>query len=129
MGVRSRMQRFVRYQRVLTRQRHVTFNAPWRIFLILVAALIMYYAWSTLQAKYAVTALPPAVPGTVGDLVFKWFFYGMLLGVVIFAFLFEGEYLLGVWRLASGVEREMEREAERMLGSGGGAGKARRGKA
>ncbi len=116
MGIGSRTQRFLKYHRVLTKQRHVAFHPVWRVFIIVVAGLILYYAWGTLQAKYSITALPPGVPGTIGDLLFKWFFYGMLLGVMLFAFLFEGEYLLGVWRLAKGVEKTMEKEAERLLG-------------
>ncbi|MCX6768126.1 MAG: hypothetical protein NTY90_05385 [Candidatus Micrarchaeota archaeon] len=118
----SRIERFVRYHKVLTRERQASFDAPWRLFIIVVAGLILYYAWSTLQAKYAVTSLPSAVPGTIGDILFNWFFYGMVLGALLFAFLFEGEYFLGLWKLASGVQKDVEREAERLLMGGKKAG-------
>ena len=126
MGVGSRVQRFLKYQKVLSRQRHVSFNAPWRVLVILVSALLLYYAWSVLHLHYTGTSIPLGM-GTIGDLLFNWFFYGMVIGAALFAFLFEGEYVLGVWKLASSVERELERDAERLLGvkgAGPGAGKA-----
>jgi hypothetical protein len=119
----SRIDRFVRYQRVLGRQRHVSFNAPWRVVIIALSALVLYYVWSTLTFKYAVASLPAGSPETIGSLLFSWFFYGALLGIITFALLFEGEYLIGVWRLAGKVEKGLERDAGRLLGKGPKRGK------
>ncbi len=100
----SRLGRFLEYQRVLARQRHVSFNAPWRVFIIVVSALLLYYAWSVLHFEYTGDSIPLG-GGTIGDLLFNWFFYGMIIGAALFAFLFEGEYIIGVWRLATRVSR------------------------
>ena len=115
MAVGSKMERFLRYRKVLARQRHISFSAPWRIFIMGVAALLLYYMWSVLQSKYTGSTIPLGA-GSIGDLLFAWFFYGMILGVMLFALLFEGEYLLGVWKVASSVEKQLEADAQRILG-------------
>ncbi|MEW5955223.1 MAG: hypothetical protein AB1626_01655 [Candidatus Micrarchaeota archaeon] len=94
------------------------FNAKWRLAMILLAAVISFFAWQHLLAEYpqqnggVVANLQPGM--SLGERVFSWFAGGLMLGALLFAVLLEGEFFLSTRRAA----KELEAEFKKVFPSG-----------
>ncbi len=97
-------------------------NWKWRIFAILLVLVVMFYVRDYLTQNYYAT-VEFTKPGgeaaafVLADKLFYWFATGMIIGMVALAMIYEGEFVLGLLKIARGVESEFERDA-RAVGRG-----------
>lgn len=93
------------------------YNWKWRLFVALLAALVILYVNDYLQDKYALTVVYNVNPQggilpadyTLAGKIFNWFMTGTLFGIVLLAALYEGEFILGLRKMMNRVERNAER--------------------
>ncbi len=124
MGFRKKLGVLKNYYMSAHGIRRDFFNWKWRLFVILLAALLVLFVNDYLQGKYAGTAViaispdgtADAAPYTLPDKLFNWFMTGMLFGIVALAVLYEGEFILGLRRMVVHFEKQAERGVQRALG-------------
>ncbi len=84
------------------------YHLQWRIFAALLAAAAIAVIYNYLVWKYPVFLVEYG--GFLGEKYFYWFMLGVIFGLVSLAAVFEGEFILGVKRVAKEVEQEAKRE-------------------
>ncbi|MFH1106948.1 MAG: hypothetical protein V1787_03555 [Candidatus Micrarchaeota archaeon] len=84
------------------------YHLQWRVFAALLAAAAVALIHSHLVNNYA--TIVPGHLTLLGEQYFYWFMAGGLFGIVAVAAVFEGEFLLGVRRVAHEVEDEARQE-------------------
>jgi hypothetical protein len=104
------------YYRFGQMQRKPWANTRWRIGVTLLAMAALFITQDYLQGKYGVLSADYSPPFLISDKLSYWFIAGFLFGVVSYALITEGEYLIGLWKVAKtiekGVGKEIEREAK-----------------
>ncbi|MEM4255043.1 MAG: hypothetical protein QXR53_01805 [Candidatus Norongarragalinales archaeon] len=106
------------------RQRMDFFNWKWRLFVILLASLLVLFINDYLQAKYVGTvAFEAKADGSLEaaayampDKLFNWFMTGVLFGIVALAVLYEGEFILGLRKMIARFEKQAETQFGRVAG-------------
>lgn len=101
------------------------YSWKWRLFVALLAALVILSVNEYLQTKYAATAVlqinadgnAGEAPYTLPDKMFNWFMTGVLFGIVALAVLYEGEFILSLRRMIARFERNAERGVEKAFGA------------
>src|SRR3989344_3410070 len=89
------------------------FNWKWRLFIILIAALALLFINDYLQYKYTSAIVQEIQPdGTLAAAdyalsgkLFNWFMTGVLFGIIALAALYEGEFILGLRKMAKSLEK------------------------
>lgn len=89
-------------------------NWKWRVFAILVVLVVMFYVRDYLDANYyaAVSFMKPSgetAAFVLADKLFYWFATGVIIGMVALAIIYEGEFVLGLLKIARGIEADFER--------------------
>jgi len=123
MGFRKKLGVLKNYYASAHGIRRDFFNLKWRLFVILLAALLVLFVNDYLQNKYAATAViaispdgtADAAPYALPDKLFNWFMTGVLFGIVALGVLNEGEFILGLRRMIMRFERDAERGVKRAL--------------
>ena len=90
------------------------YHLQWRIFAALLAAAAIAVIYNYLTWKYPVFLVEYGA--FLGEKYFSWFMIGALFGIVSMAAVFEGEFILGVKRVAREVEDEAKREFKPSVG-------------
>ncbi len=93
------------------------YNWKWRLFVALLAALVILYINDYVQDKYALTAVYHVNPQgglapadyTLSGKIFNWFMTGMLFGIIALAVLYEGEFILGLRKMINHFEHDAGR--------------------
>lgn len=86
-------------------QRKPWANVKWRVAITLLAVAGLLATQDYLYGKYGVLSTAYSPPFVLADKLFYWFVTGFLFGVIAFALITEGEYLLGLWKIAKSMEQ------------------------
>ncbi|MBI4361080.1 hypothetical protein HY572_04900 [Candidatus Micrarchaeota archaeon] len=110
----KRLKKYASFYKIAHHQRVQLFNLKWRLLVILVVAAAMFLVYEYLQWRYPVTFFDElrGKPVILSDRIFEWFGIGVAFGVIALAGLYEGEFMLGVRRLA----KHFEQQAAALLG-------------
>lgn len=88
------------------KQRDEFYNVKWRLVVIVLIAVVMYFTYNYLQTTYPVSPdrlVASASSGTAlqaSERMFNWFVTGFLVGFLAFALMFEGEFLIASMKIA-----------------------------
>jgi hypothetical protein len=106
--MRKRIKRFFHYYRIANRNRWDWISWKWRVFAVLVAAVVILYVSDYLTGKYfgIATTMGHAAPFIISEKIFYWFMTGFFLGMIVVTLIFEGEFVLGIRKLARHLEKE-----------------------
>ncbi len=97
--MKKNIEKFLKYYNIAHRNRLKWYDVKWRTFVVILFAFVSYFIYSFLQRHYNLILIVGKLKTTVADELFFWFMIGFLLGIVAFAFLFEGEYILSIMKI------------------------------
>lgn len=93
-----------------SKERLNSFHPIWRLVIIFIGISIMWFAFQYLLGEYpqhngdVISNLAQGI--ALGERIFSWFIGGVFVGLVLFALMIEGEFLLSVQRFSRFVEKE-----------------------
>ncbi len=87
------------------------YHLQWRVFAALMSAAAIGIIYNYLTWKYAFYL--PEFGAFLGERFFYFFMLGVLFGIVALAAVFEGEFILGVRRVANEIEHEAHQELDK----------------
>lgn len=106
-GIRN----FLKTYQAAHKTRAAWYHLQWRIFAVLVSAAAIFLVNNYLTWKFPLYI--PELGAFLGERFFYWFMIGALFGIVMAAAVFEGEFILGVRRVAKELEAEAKQEFKR----------------
>lgn len=106
------------------RRRMDFYSWKWRLFIILLAALLALFINDYLQTKYELAVVYQVNPAgalqevdyTLAQKLFNWFMTGTLFGIVVLAVMYEGEFIIGLFKIVSRFEKQAERQVGTRIG-------------
>lgn len=104
MSEGKRFKKFLHFYGVAHRSRSTWYNLKWRAIVILLVGILIIFVQDYLNAKYALPVLYNGRETLLSEKLFYWFMTGLFAGLISFALLFEGEFILGVRRLHKQME-------------------------
>ncbi|MBU1197559.1 hypothetical protein KJ765_03520 [Candidatus Micrarchaeota archaeon] len=104
---------FVKAYKYIHKTRASWYHLQWRLFAIVVAAAAIGLIHNYLFFKFNIFL--PEYGAFLGERFFYWFMLGILFGIVTVAAVFEGEFMLGVRRVAKEVESEARQEFKKPI--------------
>ncbi len=120
------MKKFLQFYHAANRHRRNWFHWPFRLSMMALACAVLLFAYIYLESNYycLVGEGQCEITGTfLSDLLFNWFMIGAFFGFLVFAALAEGEFMLGIRKIARAlevdveeveeIEKKMEREGSR----------------
>lgn len=87
-------------------------SGVWRVFVVLLLVAGMFLVKEYLENKYLAEFSQDPLSFLVLDKVMYWFSVGVILGAFAMAVMFEGEFVIGLWRNAVRLEAEAMAELE-----------------
>ncbi len=94
------------------KQRDEFYNIKWRLFVIALIIIGMWFANNYLQTNYPTSPQRLVVSATsntalqASERMFNWFVTGFLVGFLAFALMFEGEFFIATRKIAKLIKFE-----------------------
>lgn len=94
-----------------SKHRISSMNFKWRLLVVLLSIIWILWANDYLQAKYFGVAFTQGHPEpfVVSEKIFYWFITGFLSGILAFAIMLEGEFILSTRSILRKAEEEVEK--------------------
>lgn len=110
----KRLKKYASFYKIAHAERAKLYHLKWRVFFILLAASAMIIVNDYLQSRYPYTVYDALKATTfpLADKLFSWFATGVLFGIIAFAVMNEGEFLLNL----RGFVHFIEQEAMKVVG-------------
>ncbi|HEV8289781.1 MAG TPA: hypothetical protein VGQ00_02390 [Candidatus Norongarragalinales archaeon] len=106
----SKIRKLAEYYYVANRQRQAWFSGKFRLFVSAVVATGILLVYYHLQSAYSHDGTPIQI--LIGqnayllyEKLFNWFIAGMFFGILAAGLLFEGEFILGIWKTLKHLEK------------------------
>ncbi|MFH1200051.1 MAG: hypothetical protein V1708_03215 [Candidatus Micrarchaeota archaeon] len=107
----GRVRNFLKAYHAAHQTRASWYHLQWRITAALFSAAAVALIYNFLFWRYNIFI--PEIGGFLGERYFSWFMIGAIFGIVCLSAVFEGEFILGVRRVAKEVEHEAKSEFRR----------------
>ncbi len=91
-------------------------NAWFRVFMLGVFGFLMLFVWDFFDKSYGSSVALGGKVVVLSQLLFSWFFMGLVLGVALVVAIAEGELMLGFRKIARGVGAEVDALADKGTG-------------
>ncbi|MBI5229191.1 hypothetical protein HY991_03705 [Candidatus Micrarchaeota archaeon] len=116
MSFRKKFRDFSRIYRMTHAFRRDWLSWKWRVFIILLTILVVVTVYQYLLVTYTGNASTVGHPESfsIPEKLFNWFMTGFLIGAVAVALIIEGEFLLGVRRVAKALYREEKKAGKKI---------------
>ncbi len=116
-GLMYRTRKFLDYYRYASLNRRSWLSIKWRLFVVLLLMSFMLVVQEYLRFKYVaeIAASPESflVAEFILSKVFYWFFVGIMAGALAAWLIFEGEYAIGVYKMAQKMEHSVIQRLQR----------------
>ncbi|MFH0835674.1 MAG: hypothetical protein V1834_00755 [Candidatus Micrarchaeota archaeon] len=117
--VKQRVKALWGYYKTAHQTRFQFYNLTWRVIVVLLAALSMFFIYDYLTWKYTFPVVLSGASFLLADKLFYWFMVGVFFGIVAMGLIYEGEYLINLNKFGKEVEKETIRAIGLLAQKGG----------
>jgi len=116
MGKLKKLKKFAGYYGAANRSRAQHSSGKWRILVVLLLISTILVVKDYLTDKYIAEFAENPIAYLVLDKVLYWFVSGIMIGIAFSWLMFEGEFMIAVWRIGKQLEGNAIRGLEKAAG-------------
>lgn len=124
---RTKMGQLGAYYSIANRKRAELTSAKWRITVIALVLIAILVVHTHLNNKYGADYVSTGIQTINGvaeetgyvvlEKVFYWFMAGFFVGALALAVMYEGDFIIGLWRLGRKLEQESLKKIQKNIDS------------
>lgn len=113
----AKLKNFLGLYRHANQHRRTLTSLKWRAFAVLLLISFMLVIKEYLTQKYLAEFAENPLAYLILDKVYYWFIAGTIIGIAFSWLLYEGEFVIGVWKLTKSIEHNAMKGMAKIVGA------------